>query len=517
MMKIIKLLLVLLTLAVSLTMLGANTDAANWYVDKDAVGANNGTSWQDAWTSFSNIVWGTGGIVAGDTLYISGGSVSKTYTEKLWIQASGTPENPITIRPGQDPGHNGIVIIDMGYSGEAIRIGPRSNIVINGEYNGERHIKLYRGSLGDGYDALIYATGANNIKYYYLELKTAATGIRQNSQTSSSKSEVAYCYIHDIRGQCAIDFTMGSSQTPAAHGHFKIHHNIIKPVWEKYNGGTSIKGPDGIQATGSVEFYNNQVIGMDGGMDTGVVVGGQHPDFIQAQNGYWKIYNNDFIDIGDAAIDFDAFLTHYIKHVHIYNNVFAVQAHTSTYPQGIRFYDSSSQDITEMVDVLIANNTFVDLFDHYPLRLGGGSTPRTMVDVYIQNNLFYNCGISYAIDSPNSGADQSDWHFDYNLVNAGNSGSDRIQLDGVPYTQAHGVAGAPSFVYYSEKSASNDYHFRDNTSPGVDAGIDLSPYFNTDKDGVPRPQSSAWDIGAYEFRANGSQLSPEPPSNLRIN
>jgi hypothetical protein len=31
-----------------------------------------------------------------------------------------------------------------------------------------------------------------------------------------------------------------------------------------------------------------------------------------------------------------------------------------------------------------------------------------------------------------------------------------------------------------------------------DAGVSLSSYFTTDKDGVTRPQGSAWNIGAYE-------------------
>jgi len=57
--------------------------AAVWYVDKAATGANNGRSWTDAWTNFSSVVWGSAGVKAGDTLYISGGSSSKVYPENL--------------------------------------------------------------------------------------------------------------------------------------------------------------------------------------------------------------------------------------------------------------------------------------------------------------------------------------------------------------------------------------------------------------------------------------------------
>src|SRR5208337_254227 len=31
--------------------------AAQWYVEKGASGANNGTSWIDAWTAFANVTW----------------------------------------------------------------------------------------------------------------------------------------------------------------------------------------------------------------------------------------------------------------------------------------------------------------------------------------------------------------------------------------------------------------------------------------------------------------------------
>jgi hypothetical protein len=84
--------------------------AANHYVDKDAGGANNGTSWSNAWESFGSINWGSVG--AGDTIYISGGSSSKTYSETLYVGADGASGNPLVITPGTDPGHGGDVILD---------------------------------------------------------------------------------------------------------------------------------------------------------------------------------------------------------------------------------------------------------------------------------------------------------------------------------------------------------------------------------------------------------------------
>lgn len=47
----------------------------------------------------------------GDTIYISGGTVSKTYNGGFARPKSGTPGNVITISTGQDAGHTGVVII----------------------------------------------------------------------------------------------------------------------------------------------------------------------------------------------------------------------------------------------------------------------------------------------------------------------------------------------------------------------------------------------------------------------
>ena len=84
--------------------------ASNYYVDKNASGQNNGTTWANAWQSFSAINWNT--IQPGDIIYISGGTDSTVYYQRLVIGKSGTPGNYITIRNSYDTGHNGKVIIE---------------------------------------------------------------------------------------------------------------------------------------------------------------------------------------------------------------------------------------------------------------------------------------------------------------------------------------------------------------------------------------------------------------------
>jgi hypothetical protein len=108
--------LVLVLLLSIVTYQCTTTYASNYYIDKNADGNNNGTSWEDAWQSFAEIKWNR--IQPGDTIFISGGTDSLIYYEELSVGASGTAANPIIIIAGKySPSsgkHSGRVIIDGG-------------------------------------------------------------------------------------------------------------------------------------------------------------------------------------------------------------------------------------------------------------------------------------------------------------------------------------------------------------------------------------------------------------------
>ncbi len=66
---------------------------ANWYVSTAGAGAKDGTTAATAWDTFANVTWGSGGVVAGDTLY-----VIDEMRETLTVGGSGSAGLPITIR-----------------------------------------------------------------------------------------------------------------------------------------------------------------------------------------------------------------------------------------------------------------------------------------------------------------------------------------------------------------------------------------------------------------------------------
>ncbi|MEW5802932.1 MAG: choice-of-anchor Q domain-containing protein [bacterium] len=81
---------------------------SSWYVRPSGghYGSEDGTSYENAWNGFKNIVWGENGIGPGDTLYVLGTFDSGIYIgdDELSVLASGLPESPITIT-GQNPDH----------------------------------------------------------------------------------------------------------------------------------------------------------------------------------------------------------------------------------------------------------------------------------------------------------------------------------------------------------------------------------------------------------------------------
>ncbi len=123
----------------------------------------------------------------------------------------------------------------------------------------------------------------------------------------------------------------------------------------------------------------------------------------------------------------------------------------------------------------------------------------------VENNIFTPHG-SQATGVVLAGASPGGSNIDYNLIFGGSAGSINGSLKTWAQWQAagydaHGVNADPKFV----NPAGHDFHLQA-SSPATDHGVTLSNV-TTDYAGTPRPQGSAYDIGAYE--AAGAVVPPD--------
>ena len=297
-----------------------NASAANWYVDNEASGSDNGTSWTNAWPSFASIIWAS--IQPGDALYISGGTESKTYSERLVIGASGTSGNVITIQVGQEEGHTGVVVIDGTSVGAypGISIAAKNYVKVSGQVGSgsATNIKVQNFTLSG-----ISITGASsNIEIAYMETEQnnrglgAAYGLYVVTTTLANglQADIHHCKFHNSGPDAEIRFYQTYTGTRTSYDQIKFHHN---DVYDSHADWVTL------QAEG-VSFYNNTI------RDRGTYLN-DHPDGIQAWGGYCKIYNNKFYGF-HRADDYNA--NSYMRfnpqtsnnpnpaYIWIYNNLF---------------------------------------------------------------------------------------------------------------------------------------------------------------------------------------------------
>jgi Right handed beta helix region/Protein of unknown function (DUF1565) len=174
----------------------------------------------------------------------------------------------------------------------------------------------------------------------------------------------------------------------------------------------------------------------------------------------------------------------------IYNNVF--------YGEGKRRAISLNSPNNR-----VYNNTFVGSVN--PIEFYAGKAGNRVF-----NNIFTTTGSSRFLTWPaNAGSQTLDHNIYFNT-----SGAPRWQKDGTTYTdfsayqaaagETHSLYGDPQLV------AANNFHLQAGSS-AVNAGTSL-PEVPQDFECTPRPQGSAWDIGADEFGPPGSNCSAPPDS-----
>jgi hypothetical protein len=216
----------------------------------------------------------------------------------------------------------------------------------------------------------------------------------------------------------------------------------------------------------------------------------------------------------------------YPSHVMIYNNIFIV---SDSVPDEVSFNNwgvmlgISDSTFTQTSDVYIMNNYFLGNLDVLTIAFGNSLLNKENVFNYkVFNNVFWNVGrdkdgcdtsLTFTVPGTNGGSPVNYGSYgsgasievDYNIYSGPGTkigGTDSSGINWDTYANFKSLTGAQEHDFGSPDIASINFdsNFRPlEGSPVIDAGIDLSSYFTTDKDGVSRPQGLAWDLGAYEY------------------
>jgi hypothetical protein len=169
---------------------------------------------------------------------------------------------------------------------------------------------------------------------------------------------------------------------------------------------------------------------------------------------------------------------------------------------------SYALNIYDVPNVTITNNVFAILDPKY--KNGWHRFRKHTIGRFgshhltIKNNIYYNGGMPSDIDE----ASMVGSVIDYNLFYP----SSNFSVGVAAVQQPNSLIGDPSFIRSQSIGPDNrdfDLHLS-SVSPAINRGENLSMFFTNDKDNTPRPQGSAWDIGAYEY--TGTPVSTPTPA-----
>jgi hypothetical protein len=457
--------------------------AAEWYVDNQAGGLNTGGSWADAWQSFSDIDWSA--VSPGDTVYLSGGSTSKTYTEDLTVRSSGESASPITVTVGQEAGHNGTVVI----RGAGVYLESNSHLVVTGEYRGERRLRIQ--------DSPEYAVQAGslpmeNVRIAYLEIAGCRGTYNVYVRGEPRGVEVDHLHVHHPAHREALLLIFWEGSADGYGTAARIHHNIFD-----LNG----VGEDAVRlASGGYDVYGNDIRarGTQPSHNDGIQV------FTSVPISFIRIFDNRIADAGNWSIGISA--DQPLSNLLIYNNVLDLTGSDSGTRKGIFIRPGSG---TSSDSIHVYNNTIVGA-GALGIELDvTGETPAGMSNLKIRNNLLYE---SNSITINQLFGEVPGLEVRANCLWASNPFWQQVHYNGVSYAPPFTVLnqGGTDRKPLLADPAARDFHLAESDQVCRDRGEDLSSFFTADKDGIPRPQGAGWDTGAYE------RPSLLPPTGLRL-
>ena len=254
------------------------TCGINYYVDNNANGLNNGTTWENAWESFNAINWSS--IQPGDIIYISGGSSGKIYADNIVVNASGNSSSPITIMKGIDAGHNGEVILQGSGLGAAVNIANESYIIVSNLSinNWSRAVDIDGDSNNAAHDIIIdNCDGIMSGRFIFIDGYADVSGsychditIRNCDVTTPSSTGHQNDFVY---AQYMAGLTIESNNVNISSNDTSEHNDLLQTLWvdgpvivrNNYfeHSDNKLKNSQGIffeNHEGTFEVYNNIIV-----------------------------------------------------------------------------------------------------------------------------------------------------------------------------------------------------------------------------------------------------------------
>lgn len=526
-----------------------------WYVDKDAGGGDDGTSWTDAWRSLNDIGWAS--ISAGDTIYVSGGSSdSLFYTSNdvfsgtYYTFASG---NPVIIAPAWHANHNGKVVFTN--NGEAeqymFTFMNVSNVKLTGFTFWDRRTQRGMSNIiiiGHG-DEVAPVDSMQILENCHV----IGSGLNNGLYLYGSRITIRDCYIENVENNYATPQDMMNSSSQQG-GHTIDGNTII------YRSGYEIArgGGAGVTYTSTsmtdasknwvVDYYKDAQAYIGAGDNSVRITGNtsntisvaswpagepadgtsyetddEHNDGIQFSNfisntGRWinTVSNNMIIDTRTEGTGWNNMIYNYSDNATvahewlIYNNIFYTQK-TNSSVGGVAIGGTA---VPNFITLKILNNTFI--------IKGSGGTGSTVVTTWRVDTLIIKNNLVISDSTPNNlynfdHVEVVHQDIDYNFyAKYGGVGMDAFITQNTYMNfstwqsagnDANSATGNSTTISYDDEGSleATGYY----TTTGRDAGIDLSgtyPFLQYDILGNER--TGTWDLGALEFQTGSVDTIP---------
>ena len=440
-------------------------DAASHYIRVAASGANDGSSWTNAFTAIP------GTLTRGDTYYLAGG----TYVGDVTLASTVSGSTLVTLKKanvsdnGSDPGWN------LSYATTQALIEGNFEIVnsytiiegVTGSSRSGYGIKILQPT-GTSGNAIFYQDdGTSFVQVLHLELEgpgqgysVGVSGVKNNNTGSPVKgNHYANLYFHGL-SENGFVFVRVAGTSYADYG-LLFENNILD------DSGYNVAGQHG----------------------QGIQCGSGFSPGMQDQQSYWIVRNSIFHNFnGTGMIACLGYSSN--DHFEIYNNVFwddNYSFNTTWIPfdnsapassPGVIYFSSTSQSAD---NILVANNTFYQM-SRATVFIDGTATNST-----VTNNLWTDD--NFNIITQGATGSYNDYYGCFTIISMG--------IFGCPYgeTGQQGESMQPTV-----NPSTGNFHL----VPGANAignGQNLSSIFTVDAAGNARAPSGPWDIGALNFIA----------------